>query len=128
MAPQTPDASSGAGAGGSLGLTDRIPLESGDTRHRVEPLDLVITLFGLALLGTFGFFAGRVITNTMGGGVRVVLGGTVAGLTGYIYYGLSGPGAHELYDLLDHLAPLTAALTAGLLGLISAWWMLRREW
>jgi beta-N-acetylhexosaminidase len=98
-----------------------------DTPARLEALDLVLTLLGLALLITTGFFAGRSAAGSMAAGLRVALSGLVAGLTGYIYYGAGGPGIREFYNLAHRLAPLIASLLAGLAGSLAAWGMLRRK-
>ena len=90
-------------------------------------LDFVLALFVLALMSILGFTTGRTVTHTGSGGVRVVLSSVVAGLTGYIYYGVRGPGAQQFYDLLHNLAPMIITLIAGLVGLLYTWWMLRHE-
>jgi hypothetical protein len=89
---------------------------------------LVLSVFALALMSLLGFSVGRGVTLTVAGGVRVVLGSVIAGLTGYIYYGVNGPGAHVLYDLLDNLAPMMITLVSGAVGLVYTWWILRGEW
>jgi hypothetical protein len=91
----------------------------------LDSYDFALTLFGLALMGVLGFFAGESSTFTVHGGIRVVLGSAIAGLLGYIYYGLGGPGAQTLYQRLNALAPMLFALLPGLIGLIVTWWTLR---
>ncbi len=98
-----------------------------DSPARLDSLDLVLTLLGLALLVTAGFFSGRSVGDSMAAGLRVALSGLVAGLTGYIYYGAGGPGIHAFYHLAHRLAPLIASLLAGLAGSLAAWGMLRRR-
>lgn len=97
-------------------------------RHR--RLNLAVFALCLLVLSTVsvgGYYAGRAITFTRNGGIRVVLGGVVAGLTGYIYYGVGGPGMTTLYDQLGTLAPVANTLGSALVGLGYTWWMLRRD-
>ena len=95
------------------------------TKRPVTMSDFVLSLFGLVLLSGMGFAAGLSTTMTVDGGVRVVLGSIVAGLTGYIYFGLDGPGVAELAAHINDLAPVLTTLGAGLIGLIYSWWTLR---
>ena len=58
----------------------------------------------------------------MTGGVRVLLGCVVAGLTGYIYYGVGGPGTRRPCTAsLGNLAPLLMTLLPGLVGMLVTW-------
>jgi hypothetical protein len=75
-------------------------------------------------MSILAFSLGLSATLTTGGGIRVVLGSVVAGLIGYIYYGVSAPGANQLHTLLDSLAPIVTTLASGLVGLLAAWWSL----
>jgi hypothetical protein len=124
MLPVSPD-------GGAVSSPDGNPARPStatvEHHRRLEALDLVLALFGLVLLSTGGFWAGRSASRAMDGGVRVLLGCVVAGLTGYIYYGVGGPGTRELYDQLDNLAPLLTTLVSGLIGLVYTWWLLGHE-
>jgi len=81
----------------------------------------------LSVVSFVAYYAGRTITLTRNGGIRVVLGSVAAGLTGYIYYGVAGPGMHGLYDRLGTFAPLVITAGSGLLGLAYTWWLLRRD-
>jgi hypothetical protein len=100
--------------------------QSGGTNKRPLTMsDFVLSLFGLFLLGAMGFAAGLSTTTTVDGGLRVVLGSIVAGLTGYIYYGLGGPGVTELAAHINDLTPVLTTLGAGLIGLVYSWWTLR---
>lgn len=132
-----PEASSGdlASSGGSAAVADgsgggAMIVTSGDTgsdsERRLDALDFVLALFVLALMSMVGFTGGRAATGRAAGGVRVVLGSAVAGLTGYIYYGVGGPGAAQLYDSLHNLAPMFTTLIAGLVGLAYSWGSLNR--
>ena len=98
-----------------------------DTHRRLTPGIFVLSLLLLSAVSIGGYYAGRAITLTRNGGIRVVLGGMVAGLTGYIYYGVGGPGMQESYNRLGMLAPLTITLGSALVGLGYTWWMLRRD-
>lgn len=109
--PRTPDGTNSASG------TDR----------RLDAVDFVLSLFALALMSIAGYTQGRTVTHSAAGGVRVVLGSIVAGLTGYIYYGVDGPGMAVLHDLLDNLAPLLTTAFAGLIGTVMTWWLLHRE-
>ncbi len=93
--------------------------------RQLEVFDFGLALLGLMLLSGLGFLAGVSATLTVEGGIRVVLGSVVAGLGGYVYYGSGGPGSHELYDLVDTLAPVLITLGTGLFGLLTAWWTVR---
>lgn len=101
------------------------PGQAVKSRERLSALDFVLSLFALALMSILGFTTGQRITGSASGGVRVVLGSVVAGLTGYIYYGVGGPGTVQLFDLLHNLAPMTATLIAGAAGLVYTGWSLR---
>ncbi|NDJ75035.1 MAG: hypothetical protein GYB65_02145 [Chloroflexi bacterium] len=96
--------------------------DAGEDRARVALADFFLAVVGLVLLGALGFSAGLSTTFSLDGGLRVILSCLVAGLTGYIYYGVGGPGADQLHDLLNNLAPVITALGAGLVGLVYAWW------
>lgn len=96
--------------------------------ERLSALDFVVSLFALALMSITGFTTGRSATGRASGGVRAVLGSVVAGLTGYVYYGVGGPGANELYNLLHNLAPMVMTLIGGFVGLLYTWWILRKEY
>mgnify|MGYP005841090781 CR=1 FL=1 len=99
-------------------------LENEPDSRRLETMDFVVALFGLSLMAALGFSVG-LMTMSVSGGIRVLLGSVVAGLTGYIYYGLGGPGAPEIADRLGSYAPLITALGSGLIGLIYTWFSLR---
>lgn len=86
--------------------------------------DLVLSLLSLALLSGIAFSVGRATTGTQQGGVRVVLGSVVAGLMGYIYFGIGGPGAADAAAMLDDLAATVTTLAAGFVGLLYTWWAL----
>ncbi|NLX10019.1 MAG: hypothetical protein GXY36_10220 [Chloroflexi bacterium] len=132
LAPTSAGAS-GAPAGDAVPATPPGGLPAGtpgaaDADHsprRVTVNDLVLSLFALSLLSGLGFSAGFSTTLTVDGGIRVVLGSIVAGLVGYTYYGLNGPGVEQVHTLLDDLAPVITTVSAGLVGLIYAWWTLR---
>ncbi|HEX3052984.1 MAG TPA: glycoside hydrolase family 3 N-terminal domain-containing protein [Aggregatilineaceae bacterium] len=96
-----------------------------ESARKLELFDLFLALFGLALIGVLAFSAGMSTTLTFDGGLRVVLGSFVAGLTGYIYYALHGPGAHEITLRLDDLAPMVVTVGTSLVGLIFTWWSIR---
>lgn len=113
--------------GSAAPLPTSVIAASPTSERRLDALDFVVSLFGLALMSAAGFFYGRRITLTLDGGFRVALGCIVAGLIGYVYYGVGGPGANELDDMLANLAPLTVTLGTGTLGLVYTWWELRHE-
>jgi len=96
-----------------------------ESARKLEVFDLFLALFGLALIGVLAFSAGMSTTLTFDGGLRVVLGSFVAGLIGYIYYALHGPGAHEITLRLDDLAPMVVTVGTSLVGLIFTWWSIR---
>lgn len=98
-----------------------------ESHEQLSALDFVLSLFALALMSILGFTTGQRITASASGGVRVVLGSVVAGLTGYIYYGVGGPGTAQLHELLHNLAPMTATLIAGAAGLVYTGWSLRAQ-
>ncbi|MBN2305249.1 MAG: hypothetical protein JXQ72_12260 [Anaerolineae bacterium] len=112
-APSTTDSAAGTSTGDDSGA------------RRLDLLDLMIALVGLSVMGALGFSAGVWTTYTTTGGLRVVLGSFVAGLTGYIYYGLNAPGTGQIHARLDDLAPLITTLGAGLVGLVYTWLALR---
>ncbi len=89
-----------------------------DSKRRLDALDFVLALFVLALMSVLGFTGGRSASGRAAGGVRVVLGSAVAGLTGYIYYGVGGPGMAQLHAALHNLAPMFTTLIAGIVGLV----------
>ncbi len=142
---QTPTATSVAGAGlasagqpeaptGGLEPAGNNPLPGAGsktalvrTRRRLTSGDLALALVVLSVVSFVAYYAGRTITLTRNGGIRVVLGSVAAGLTGYIYYGVAGPGMHGLYDRLGTFAPLVITAGSGLLGLAYTWWLLRRD-
>ncbi len=136
VADGLPDESGGAGEDGSVGFSpngtgstdgDLMTVGVGDHGARLGIFDFVLALFGLALMSAPAFFVGRAVTLTMQGGVRVVLGSLVAGLTGYIYYGFGGPGVSLLHERTPHGGPLLTTVAAAFVGCIYAWWLLRRE-
>jgi hypothetical protein len=96
-------------------------------QKRLELGDFMLSAFGLLLLGAIGFSAGMSATMTLDGGIRVVLGSIIAGLIGYIYYGISGPGADRVGVALDDFAPVITTLASGLAGLLVTWWTIRRR-
>ncbi len=96
-----------------------------NAQHHLTAIDFVLSLFALTLMSIAGYTAGRHAAQSSSGGMRVVLGNVVAGLTGYVYYGVGGPGVAELYTLLDNLAPMITTLVAGAVGLLYTWWLLR---
>jgi len=99
---------------------------SQDTPDDLDIRDFALALSGLALLSVLGFFAGRVVTLTMGGGIRVLLGCVVSGLTGYIYYGVGGPGSEVLNQNQAAGGALIVTMLSGLIGLVYTWALLRR--
>lgn len=127
--PGTPPAAvSAVSESGSASASASLPAASDqDADPRLLGVnDFMFSLFALAIMGMLAFTAGISTTSTIHGGIRVVLGAVVGGLTGYIYYGLAGPGARELQRQVQHLAPILSTLAAGLVGMLAAWWMLRR--
>ena len=96
--------------------------------ERLTALDFVLSLFALTLMSITGFTTGRSVTGRISGGVRAVLGSVVAGLTGYVYYGVGGPGAQELTALLNNLAPMVTTIIGGLVGFLYTRWTLRTEY
>lgn len=92
---------------------------------RLSTMDFVVSLFGLSLMAALAFSVGLSVTMSVNGGIRVVLGSVVAGLIGYIYYGLGGPGASQIADRLGSYAPLITSAGSGLVGLIYTWITLR---
>ncbi|WP_162909945.1 glycoside hydrolase family 3 protein [Aggregatilinea lenta] len=128
--PPPPASESGPEAGASASPEPDTPdgnVVADDPREPyLDGFDLVVSLFGLALMGTLGFIAGLSASLSVNGGLRVVLGSVVAGLVGYIYYAVGGPGASALHDAVNELAPTLSTLGAGLLGLLITWWAVRR--
>lgn len=112
-----------AGAEGPLATGQPAPAIT-DTR-RLDMVDLVVSLLGLLVVSTLGYSTGVSATLSTDGGVRLLLGSAVAGLTGYIYYGLGGPGVDEIAAHLDELAALVTTLGAGLVGLLYTWLTVR---
>ena len=132
--PSTPPPANGAqpesASGSDASTPDAAPhvddaTESSEPGTTIGAFDLVVSLFGLALMGALGFIAGLSATLSINGGLRVVLGSVIVGLGGYIYYGLGGPGASVLFDAVDELAPMLSTLGAGLIGLLISWWTVR---
>ncbi len=116
-----------AASGGSETLNAARPAVDGSgSSRRLDIRDFVLSLFGLALLCGLAFSVGLSATLTVDGGVRVALSSIVAGLSGYIYYGIGGPGASELHAMLDDLTPVLIAIGAGFMGMIWSWWQLHR--
>ncbi|HML22511.1 MAG TPA: glycoside hydrolase family 3 N-terminal domain-containing protein [Aggregatilinea sp.] len=103
-----------------------VAVEDAEADDYLDGFDLLVSLFGLALMGALGFIAGLSASLSVNGGMRVVLGSVIAGLAGYIYYALSGPGASALHDAVNELAPMLSTLSAGLIGLLVTWWTVRR--
>lgn len=95
--------------------------------RRLDLTDFVTSIIGLVLMSALSFAAGLSATYTMDGGVRGALGSIVAGLTGYIYYGIGGPGAAEIARWAGDLAPALTTLGAGLVGMVYAWLTLRNH-
>ena len=71
-------------------------------------------------MAALAFSVGLSVTMSVTGGIRVLLGTVVAGLTGYIYYGLGGPGATDR-SRLGSYTPLIVSAGAGLVGLVYTW-------
>jgi beta-N-acetylhexosaminidase len=94
-------------------------------RQLVSVSDFLLSLTGLILLIIPAFAAGWASSRTLDGSVRIVLGTLVAGLTGYVYYGVGAPGAHLLRDLLQDLAAMMITFLAGVAGLVFSWWTVR---
>ena len=108
--------------------TANAPLNTANESQPLEMLDFVVALFGLTLMSALGFAVGLSSTFYVNGGIRVVLGCMIAGLIGYIYYGVNGPGTDHLRALLDdNVAPMILTLGAGLIGLLYTWWTLPRH-
>ena len=84
--------------------------------------DLLLSLAGLFFLVLPAFAAGWATTRSLDGGVRIVLGTVVAGLTGYIYYGAGAPGALLLRDALDEFAAMMITFLTGFVGMLFTWW------
>lgn len=120
--PESADAAQGAAASPAEAETTVMVVEA---NRRVSMFDLVVSLFGLALMGTLGFAAGLSTTLSVNGGLRVVLGSVVSGLIGYIYYSIGGPGSGEIRALLTDLAPMITTLAASLVGMLYTWWTVR---
>ena len=117
-------------AGARPNGTARTPASNSDDTGNAPPLDLQdlgLALLGLSMIGLLAFSVGLGTTLSAHGGWRVVLISLVAGLTGYIYYGLGAPGTQQLATQLDDMAALTVTVLCGLVGGILGWWNLRRE-
>ncbi len=121
-----------AGSGDPPDASTNLPDgETGDTRQpsvaedepagRLDTMDFVVSLFGLSLMAALAFSVGLSVTMSVTGGIRVLLGTVVAGLTGYIYYGLGGPGATQIAARLGSYTPLIVSAGAGLVGLVYTW-------
>lgn len=93
--------------------------------QHLDITDFVLSLFALGLMSGLGFAVGLSTTMTIDGGVRITLGSIVAGLIGYIYFGLGGPGITEIGRLLENAAPIATTLGTGLVGMVYTWWTLR---
>jgi beta-N-acetylhexosaminidase len=96
-----------------------------EERQLVSVSDFLLSLTGLILLCIPAFAAGWASSRTLDGSVRILLGTLVAGLTGYVYYGIGAPGAFLLRDLLQDLAAMLITFLAGVAGLIFSWWTVR---
>jgi beta-N-acetylhexosaminidase len=123
LIPPISDDDSDAGPGTTPGNSPDGSATPDDT-GRVNLGDFMLAVFGLLLLGGLGFSVGVSTTFSVDGGIRVLLGCVVAGLIGYIYYGLGGPGTTEIKQRLDDMSAVITTLGTGLVGLIYAWWAL----
>lgn len=96
--------------------------DASDDRTFVTVSDFLLSLTGLILLSIPAFSAGWATSRSLDGGIRLVLGMVVTGLTGYVYYGIGMPGALILREAFGDLAAMMVSLMAGVVGLIFTWW------
>ncbi len=107
-------------------LPSNSPFPSTDTeRTYVSVSDFLLSLVGVLLLAIPAFSAGWATTRSLDGSIRVVLGMVVAGLTGYVYYGIGAPGASILRTAFGDLSAMLIAFLAGVVGLLFTWWTVR---
>ncbi|MCL4875700.1 MAG: hypothetical protein KJ064_03540 [Anaerolineae bacterium] len=94
-------------------------------RTYVSVSDFLLSLVGVLLLAIPAFSAGWATTRSLDGSIRVVLGMVVAGLTGYVYYGIGAPGSSILRAAFGDLSAMLITFVAGVVGLIFTWWTVR---
>lgn len=100
-------------------------LEAETERTFVSVSDFLLSLVGVLLLAIPAFSAGWATTRSLDGSIRVVLGMVVAGLTGYVYYGIGAPGASILRTVFGDLSAMLITFLAGVVGLLFTWWTVR---
>jgi hypothetical protein len=99
--------------------------ETETERTYVSVSDFLLSLVGVLLLAIPAFSAGWATTRSLDGSIRVVLGMVVAGLTGYVYYGIGAPGSSILRAAFGDLSAMLITFVAGVVGLIFTWWTVR---
>ncbi|NJL93872.1 MAG: hypothetical protein HC915_09135 [Anaerolineae bacterium] len=101
------------------------PLPEEANRALVNISDFFLSLLGIVIMIFPAIAAGWATSRSVDGSLRIVLGTVVAALTGYVYYGMGGPGASVVRDVLGEVAAVLVATTSGALGLAFTWWTMQ---
>ncbi len=80
--------------------------------------ELLLTLAGIALLGSGGYWVIRQRQNDLANALRIALWTVIGGLLGYVYFSLGLPGSEVMRAAFSGLAPVLTALLGGAIPLL----------